>query len=142
MIVRSAAIIPGLLLAGSAMAHPGDDFHPHAIDPVSPVFPAAAEFFGVNARCSMTFDVTEDGGTENICGVCATTAPAEGPAADQIAELFVQSGVVAVNQWRYAPEDTPFPQNTARFTFHMNGDSKKTLPEYPIPVPCESRPVS
>ena len=70
------------------------------------------------------------------------TAPAEGPAADQIAELFVQSGVVAVNQWRYAPEDTPFPQNTARFTFHMNGDSKKTLPEYPIPVPCESRPVS
>jgi len=125
-----------LAMMALGLAQPSGGAHVEPIERIAPAYPGLAERFGVEARCTMRFDVAESGQPQNICGACATTAPAEGGTADQIARLFVDAAVVSVGRWRYSPADSPAEDVGSHFVFILNGDPA-ALPPFPEPTRCE-----
>ncbi len=145
MTVLAALLAQAVLANGCPAAPPAgsdwvDEVNP--IDAIAPEFPEIARGLGSRAVCWVSFDVTERGQPANFCTRCNVvidTGPTEAmtrAAARFTGDMLAHESRLAVSQWRFGPEHSPYQCSRAAFHFLLEEHDATDLPADPLDVPC------
>lgn len=135
-------ILPAIILALLAQEA---DVAP--IERREPVYPMIGAMYGIEANCQVRFDVNAEGRTENMCAVCATSAPPELPASamDYVVQQFMNASQDAVAEWRYTSIGRLRPHVQTQFIFRLrdeHGNETNVELSSPSPDECDSNRIS
>ena len=117
----------------------------HRVDPGYTDIAAAA---GGQAICWVSYDITPDGRSTNLCTRCSVTvdprldAPIQDRAREVLGEQFGGASAAALRQWRFTAEDSPTQCARQAFAFLLEGMSDETRPEDPTSTTCMERSQS
>ena len=121
-----------------------DDVVPsHRIDPGYTDIAAAA---GGQAICWVSYDITPDGRSTNLCTRCSVTvdprldARVRDRARAALSEQFAGASAAALRQWRFSADDSPTRCARQAFAFLLEGMGAQTRPDDPRSTTCMERP--
>lgn len=98
---------------------------------IPPNYPQVAREGGIEAVCSVVFDVSALGETENICVACVAVPEA----GDEITAAFEAATSQSVRRWAYQPSENGASNVRTQLDYRLDGDSTEPVAQLPLACP-------
>lgn len=119
-----------------------------AIDPVYPDYPPVAAGIGATGVCWISYHVDANGRPTDFCTRCRSSLVSGVDRsvaqymAQRTAEAFADESRLAIAQWRYGAEHSPYRCVQTTFASHLEDQGASDLPPDPDDIACLEFPRS